>query len=579
MLKKLSLLGIILCLCACDEKKDKIQKIFDLKPPLKNILIDNKMGMFVSISPYKNPHYFLANYENVFLLDIQKDSFEIFNLDKNGFDTKWVPTGVYYSPIHKKLYIANYLGSNILETDVNFETKTLKITAIIKSHQTISSENISMNEDHTLLASADFDGNFVEIFKKQNEGWKQQCSVSVPFAHGITFHNNQLFATSLRNKQLLKIASDDCTIVSKIGKQSWKPEEPGFLWPTQVTPWSKDEIAVADAHTGRITTLDAKTLKPTNYFGGIGPTWAHLNMPYGLMKDINSDQFLIATAFPGRIHLGNSKTGIIEKVYSPDKNWDYAKEGSDIFKELTSSPLAQNKWTDKYQAPEDYLKLKIFNQDFGIGYSNISKKRVRFYTPQMYNNHKLYRVSNLLYFTDMIKLQKGSYLFSPQGSCGFYLTFHNTLYVIPWTLTTDCWKAGQELYNGNGPLDVSSHEKKSLELVEKLEKQRDSNGLLPFKALENTPFQASKQTDIKEFINNSFFTIPGKTFFKFLKQCQTEQCSLDQVQKISQEYANALLTVKHVEGKRKIFFEEMATACLLSAPFYAAFQEELGKIM
>jgi DNA-binding beta-propeller fold protein YncE len=582
MLKKISLLGIILCLGACDEK-------FDLKPPLKNILINNQYGIFVSITPYESNQYFLADYGKVYFLDTEKDSFETFSVDKNNFETKWVPTGVYYSPIHKKLYIANYGANNILETDINLEAKTLKIKQIIKSSQTISSENISMNKDHTLLASANYDGNVIEVFKKQNDDWKQQCFASVPLAHGITFHKDYIFATSLQNREVLKISPQDCKIIHKAGKQSWKVEDPGFLWPTQVTSWSKNKIAISDAHTGRITILEDATLKPKGYFGGMGPTWAHFNMPYGFIKNTLTNEFIVATAFPGRIHIGNSETGVIEKVYSPDKNWSFVQESSLLFKELTQNslfkklsqnPLSNNDWATNYQAPENYSKLKFLGQNFTLGYGRILNSNVHFIPPLPRGQDNIYFTkgnSNYFYFMDFLKLHKGDYFFSSQNRIGFFMAYKNTLYIIPWTLTFDCWKAGQELYNGNGPLDALTREKKSLDLVEGLEKQRLSNGLLPFESLKNTPFQTSETTKIEDLIKNSFISAPGQFFFEFIKGCQNAQCSLEQVQKASQKYSQDLLAIKNIYDVREIPFEEISAACLLAAPAHKALEQEIDK--
>jgi hypothetical protein len=177
--------------------------------------------------------------------------------------------------------------------------------------QVISPENISIDPDTGGVAVADYDGNDVQIGTQDGAAWRRVCAIPLQQAHGIFLSRGQAFATGLANRELVKIDTSHCTMSARVGHAGWDPAAYGFLWPTAVGEWDANNIAVADAHTGKLSIFDRESLAYVDSFGGNGPYV--LNMPYGFARAHNGD-FLILSTF-GRQIVEVNREGLIKRGY------------------------------------------------------------------------------------------------------------------------------------------------------------------------------------------------------------------------------------------------------------------------
>jgi hypothetical protein len=119
------------------------------------------------------------------------------------------------------------------------------------------------------------------------------------------------FATGLADRELVKIDTSRCAITARAGHAGWDPATHGFLWPTAVGEWDDDNIAVADAHTGKLSIFDKESLRFVQSFGGNGLYL--LNMPYGFTRTQDGD-FLILSPF-GRQIVEVDRAAVIQRRY------------------------------------------------------------------------------------------------------------------------------------------------------------------------------------------------------------------------------------------------------------------------
>ena len=160
----------------------------------------------------------------------------------------------------------------------------MKVVSELGDNNTISPEGVVAFDGH--VAVANYDGNNVQIFSYTGT---KLCEIPVFHAHGIAHTDGYLFATSLGDRQVLKIDTDECAIVSRTGSQGWARGQ--FMWPTGLGA-GNGKLVVSDAHTGMLSSLSADTFEIYEHWGGNGP--GAFNMPYAAEFD-NEDVWIIST--------------------------------------------------------------------------------------------------------------------------------------------------------------------------------------------------------------------------------------------------------------------------------------------
>lgn len=353
--------------------------IVELKPGSAEIFSDHSAGkaafnLPVAIAEVAPGKFVVANYQDVFLFHSDSNEISITTVNMNGFVGKFVPTNFAFVPGTNRLFIANYLGNDILETTFDLARNEITVLGRIRDEKTISPEGVAF--DGRLLATANYDGNNVQVFEKMDGSWKSICDIPVPWAHGVAFVNGNLFATGLKERKLHRIDPTGCKIVGSTGSIGWEPGK--FLWPTSVAPFGNDAVLVADAHTGLLTVIGADDFSVKHAFGGNGPGRTGFNMPYSAIASGGS--LWVTSTYGGRLFKIDIATGRANSWdVSADRQWksvfprssflnshsyeDYVRQGMDMtlggkcYRASYSGVLACSDYGDKTSFPSYFVQI------------------------------------------------------------------------------------------------------------------------------------------------------------------------------------------------------------------------------
>jgi len=258
----------------------------------RNIIASEQQFSFVSLAKYKNNKYFLCDYVNIYLLNYNDEkSCQLVRVTKPE-GVYWKPTGLFFDEESNILYVANYKGRNVLLLKYSEDDNRFILIKNIVHESIVGPENLFVNDEGELLL-ADYDGNAILKFNKDGDFiWR----VYIGQAHGIVEINGYVYCTSLANREVIKIDSQTGNILNKKGNMGTGLGE--YLWPVFITKTFDNNIAVLDAHTGKITVLDMN-LNLLNSFGGNGPGVDLLNYPYFL--SITDDCYMLIDSNNERI--------------------------------------------------------------------------------------------------------------------------------------------------------------------------------------------------------------------------------------------------------------------------------------
>ncbi|MCX6554767.1 MAG: hypothetical protein NTZ12_07105, partial [Candidatus Aminicenantes bacterium] len=183
-------------------------------------------------------------------------------------------------------------------------------------------------------------------------------------------------------------------------------------------------LVVSDAHTGYISLFDTNSFKIKSYFGGNGPTFHNLNMPYCAIFD--GSNFIIVSTFQQRIIFGD-KNFKFTKVISTESDWGYVKKEK-INTQIYGPPGWNNQYI-KIGGQEINLAEKIYLLGYGWLYHK-DKLSLGFQlpsAPSIFNGYA--------YFTDAATFDNGYFIISPQSSQAFFLEKDKN-YLFAFTIPT-----------------------------------------------------------------------------------------------------------------------------------------------
>ena len=248
--------------------------------------------MPVSLSWLDDTRVFVANYDQVYLLDLSVNSIQ--RVARPQGVPRWNPTGVYYHAPTKRLYVANYQGHDVLILNAA-EPLLPKLMSRIADGALKGPENVAVSPDASHIAVADYDASGVFLY---NAAGKLLWKMDVTMAHGVAFTGDGLhvLASGLGPKAGVSKFTLEGRLVKKIGQSGWGKN--GFLWPTSISV-RDGVLAVSDAHTGKITFL-SEDLLPIATLGANGPGFGTFNMPYAVLWD-QDNSILVADSFKDRL--------------------------------------------------------------------------------------------------------------------------------------------------------------------------------------------------------------------------------------------------------------------------------------
>jgi DNA-binding beta-propeller fold protein YncE len=270
---------------------------------------------------------YVCNYSNLYLLDTSTGEGRVIPMPA-GVD-RWVPTGLAFDRNTNTLFVANYLGKDVLVLDVDAGWNVHLQQTIVRP-DLVGPENVALSSDGSYLAVADYDGSKVHVFDRQGQlVW----NAPVGECHGvaITPDDRYVIASGLNDRAIYKFDLQTGTLLASVGRQGWSRDQ--YLWPVSITIDPQGQIVVADSQTGRLSFLDAN-LHCIYSIGGNGPTDALFNMPYCVYWDqYDQGKLWVCDTFRGRLIQVDPFANEIQRIYllSTDSLFDaYSTPGSEL---------------------------------------------------------------------------------------------------------------------------------------------------------------------------------------------------------------------------------------------------------
>lgn len=355
---------------------------------VKNFQITNEDGYPINIGiacsqTLKDNNYLIfCNYVNLYIMDLNTGKTIL--LKKTENINKWYPTGVKWSKNRQKLYVANYLGKDILVFEFNKENN---ITLVKKytDGELVGPENIDVLDNGDFV-TADFDNSKVIFFNKNGKVWSR----NIKHAHGVSFSHNKKFilVSSLTDKKVYKLDLQG-NLLGETGEMGWGQN--GYMWPTSITS-SNQGSCVSDAHTGKITCFNDDLLTQKT-IGGNGPGVDLFNMPYGITWTSDGLMF-VSDTFKNRILKINPKENRIVSIYQGFSRETDKVNGIKKAPSYNNPPLGLK--YENYINLSEETKIKFnsleFNKPFNSGYNNLVNnntvlsfdKTINFFTSAIY---------------------------------------------------------------------------------------------------------------------------------------------------------------------------------------------------
>ena len=409
--------------------------IIELSPGAANLFSGHpedkeRFSLPVAITEVAPRKFLLANYQNIFLFDVNTNRISVVNVKMNGIEAKFVPTNFAFFPENGRLFIANYLGNDILEANFDLKEGEITILGRIRDEKTLSPEGVAF--DGRFLASANYDGNNVQIFEKQGGEWKASCELSIPWAHGVAFLKGSLFATGLRERKLHKIDPVNCQVVGSVGSTGWENGE--FLWPTGIAPFDSDSVLVSDAHTGLLTIVGAADLRIGRSYGGNGPGRTGLNMPYSAI--VSDGGIWTTSTYGGRLLRIDISTGRADSWdVSSDRQW--------------KSVFPRSAFLNG-QGYEGYVRQGM---DMDLGGQCYRASYAGVVACADYGS----KTSFPSYFVQIAKAEHGYISISPQNTTAYYIS-ERIDKSTPFSIGFDSWLIGDQVISPSGATSVKDLE-------------------------------------------------------------------------------------------------------------------------
>lgn len=487
-----------------------------LAPNLKTILITDSQenliapGLICSLTQIDKEHLIFCNYQHIFLLNLKSGKAKILSPPSNI--KAWYPTGLKFCKKNKTLYVANYLGKDVLlfRFDENFNLIFVKQ---YKDNQLVGPENIDVSKDGKFFVVADYDNSSVLMFNEKGKIWARP----VGKAHGIALSKdeNTIYVSGLIPPKIYKFDLNG-NLLKEQGQDGWLQN--GYLWPTSINIYN-DKISISDARTGKITNI-SPSLEGLNSIGGNGLGINLFNMPYGI-EYTPEGLLYITDTFKGRIlKIDPTQETILEIFEAQSPN-----SASQVFFQNQSSlswikgyaPLGQKYTFDVFKNKINNFQIYIQNLDISKNWNG--------YLNGLYSDSNGTRYLNLFgsyylmssaqyYWTFGTNYIDGKREFTIIGSPEVieWLIIYRGI-VCPIRIGIDFWINGKELISSRG--DKISFKHLAQESMKKI---------LPFiKAIQkgDNPLEAMAEHlygkfNFSERLKLSFESKEGKVFYENL---------------------------------------------------------------
>lgn len=498
---------------------------------------------YVSIAQLNDNYFVIANYVNLLLLNNKtnklcvltplglanyKDVSSLSYLSKVLKSKVYIPTGVFIDQ-RGSLFVANYKANNILEGTVNVQKCEVHFNREFSSENTKGPENVSVDNNKSILVSANYDAGTVTAFNLKSG--KELWSTPIGQAHGVTISDDKVFATGLTERKIYELNLNNGSIINSIGSAGWDPMKSQFLWPTSIYPYDKDKLIISDAQTGYISFLDKKSLQTIKYTGGNGPSYSWFNYPYAAYP--TDKNIIILSSMRGNIlfldFVGNQvlKNLIFVKDTWPKVNYSKSTFGLG--------------WDAYININGPLLTLRGQQYRLGFGHLHPVDSGPTLRVP---NISTLYNLGPYMYFLQGYYTQKVNFIFSSSSTT--LLTIENEMkkpdILLSNKVRLDSWLYNQDIISVDGNTYTESKliTDNSLQ-AKKIYSQLDKNGWLNTKEIyELNDFSVqTRRLGYKEFLKylDDVFQSPIGREFKFsYDQCSEAHCNIKNLRKAAKNY-------------------------------------------
>lgn len=410
------------------------------------------MGVFstpVAIHQIKPGVFLIADYKSVYKFDSTDGELTKLEIVISGFETKFVPTAFASHP-DGRIFLANYLGNNVLQGEIDESESKLVFNKQIGDSRTLSPEGVDVFESY--LAVANYDGGNVQLFAEGPGGeLKKYCELPIPYAHGVAFADSHLFVSGLQERKIFKIDYRTCEVVAMISTMGWTAGR--LMWPTGISKFDDRSILVSDAHTGLLLVFDTRTMALKRTYGGNGPGKNGLNMPYTAIL-ANGDIWVTST-FGRRLFRIDANSG-------KSKTWDIDESNRWVFEAPESSFLNRHLYKGYERLDGDfYVNGRCFRPSYTkiVSCTNLLERKVSNNTiKDALQTSKSFEVPISLpyisYFVQISKVGSKFLMSSPQSPVA-YLFSDPAEEGEPIEVGFDRWVIYGRLYGPSGSVDLA----------------------------------------------------------------------------------------------------------------------------
>jgi len=500
------------------------------------------MGPAVSITPLSADTYLLCNYGEIFLFNsstretrVMSPGMPVVDLKKTGGKAgglTYNPTGLFFSPATGLLYVANYTVNNILVFEVDAGNYRLLLRGEVKSPHTVSPESVWVSDDGKFLACANYDGNSVTAFDISSSTPRELWNTPIKLAHGVCMAGGHVYATGLGEKRALyELDVKNGGILRTAGKRGWDPVRTGFLWPTSVYPYSPDMLLLSDAHTGYVYCIDRRSLKIRRFFGGNGPTFRYLNMPYAAI--VHGERLIVLSTFQGRLIVMDRKSfRVTDMVATDSKSWEYLRG-----RPVTATEKLGAGWDDGYvwrKGPQ----VSFFGAPYLLSYGHLypAKGEPKLPVLSMPSSRTLFNEGGESYFLNLVTVPGGVILLTPQMGPAFLLLRQGGACLFSLPPSPDRWALGNEIYGPLGRVETGDFVRSSAARLESLGRKRMKNGLLAKNDLREVLFSSMDAPRFDAAFTAVFRTEEGKRFLDRYHRALEDPPAAEDVQAMADEY-------------------------------------------
>ncbi|HEX7924719.1 MAG TPA: hypothetical protein VF583_27415 [Bradyrhizobium sp.] len=262
--------------------------------------------------------FLIANYRDVLLFD--QDQRTAVPLEIDVALPVWSPTAVFYSAFYDRIFIANYVGEDIIVAQLERTPSgaKLRLTERIADAGIKGAEGVAISRGGRFMGVADYDGNVVSMFERVDDKWVMRWKRDLLASHGITIIGDEVFASGQGSIVKLSIETgQELARTANIGPQ-----------PIQfATCINEDEstgdLIGSDPMSGVVFTM-TKSLQLKDVYGANGPTHANLSAPFCAYRDKDA-AYILSTYQDRLIAINEGATTSFEFGYP---RWNYIADQS-----------------------------------------------------------------------------------------------------------------------------------------------------------------------------------------------------------------------------------------------------------